>query len=194
MLLRNYDNYQTILSLNHASYSTKFNVNTSVFNDSGLCVKNIQGYNYEPIYYHNVAPFYIWSTGGNGCGTKFTFGSSDTAENYDDYKLTTFVQNTDYSVIFSSLSNTTPVLNEGVWENTVSQTFTALKDLTIKEIGVSQMVGYNSGDETEILIYRKVLETPIEVPANANFVLSFTTKVSANQNKPADYVATASVE
>jgi hypothetical protein len=39
-----------------------------------------------------------------------------------------------------------------------------------------------------------VLETPIEAPANATFVLEFKKIISAYPNKPVDYVATASAE
>jgi hypothetical protein len=35
-------------------------------------------------------------------------------------------------------------------------------------------------------MYREVLQTPIEVPAGANVVITFKTKVSANPNKPVE--------
>jgi hypothetical protein len=44
------------------------------------------------------------------------------------------------------------------------------------------------------LVYREVLETPIEVPAAANVMITLTKRISPNSNQPADYVATASVE
>jgi hypothetical protein len=65
----------------------------------------------------------------------------------------------------------------------------ANEDITIREIGVIY-ADFN----TQYLMYREVLETPIEVPVNANFKLTLTKKVSVNPNIPTDYAATASVE
>jgi hypothetical protein len=196
MLLRNYDNYSNLISLNRSSYGDKIG-DTSKFGDGYLNVKDINGTVRDVTYYYSLSPFYTWNTGGNGCGTLFCFGSGSTPVDYDDYKLESlYKESTDYSIVSNSITHTTPTYDEedNTWENTISQAFTALKELTINEIGVYQKFVYKGSSTTTALIYRKVLDTPIVVPANANVVLSFTSKVNACSNKPANYEASVSVE
>jgi hypothetical protein len=195
-LLRNYDNYNAITSLNHKNYDVNIGEDLTTFGDGHLNVKTTGGVLRTVYYYHALPIFFCWGLGGSGCGTFFSFGSGTSPEHYDDYKLTTFTENTDYSIIRSSLKHTNVVYNEqdNTWENTITETYCALKDLKITEIGICHTFPFDSGgSRSSILVYRKLLDTPIEVPANTNFILSFTAKVSVNPNKPADYDASASV-
>lgn len=192
MLLRNYDNYNTITSLNHKTRSSTVGEDLTTFGDGFLNIKDI--YNgIRTVRYESLPIFYCWS--GSNCHTSFGFGKGTNPESYDDYQLTTFANSVDYSIISDSINHTNAAYNESdkTWENTITETYCALKDITVSEIGVYQHFIPSSSSITTALIYRKVLDTPIEVPANGTFTLSFTTKVSANPNKPVSYEASAAI-
>ena len=119
-------------------------------------------------------------------------GSDDTPVTYTDSKISP-ISTSSITPLTHTNSN---VLDETTGEivSTYRKTFNALADITIKEIGVMYGVPYNSSSANGFLVYREVLETPIEVPLGANVVITLTKRISTNPNQPADYVATANVE
>jgi hypothetical protein len=209
MLLRNYDNIVA-----HAM-SIPSTVNASEFKDGSLSVKNYLGnvigyqsfdYEYSSGNYVHL-PFTAWKYCdfednlhyGSWRNSMLVIGSGTREVTYDDYDLESrylcssdFVVNTSVGYRYSS-----PTYNEalGQWESSMSVTYTALKDLSISEIGVHYVVPKNTGayGGSQCLVYRKVLENKIDVPVNSNFVLTFTIRVSAHMNKPTDYEVSASV-
>ena len=212
MILRNYDNIMTARRLTVYNYGVKLSTDTEHFTDGHINVKGFDGVMEN-----------IWngSTGGgllplsafkeyanqkdnslsNGvsnlvCGGGNTDVNGNVGVSYDDYELAEIFSTLQVEYIPGS-SKCEKVYNaDGSWTSTYSRIMTNISGemLTVKEIGVFSGFPFNSSSFDSCLTYRKVLDTPIEVPAGANFVLSFTTTVSANPNKPADYDASASVE
>lgn len=218
MLLRNYDNIMTVRQL--CSHNINLGDSSSAYGDGNLCVKNSSGtlrqlsstfitscqgtyWGFNPFvhFYENANSFAdLPGTSNTRIGEcTLVCGSDNTPVMYDDYKLGSQFTNTQVSRIVKN-NYESPIYNSNTntWSSTYSTTVLANEPIIIKEIGIYTSVQYDCSStkylDKGILIYRKVLDTPIEVPAGTNFVLSFTTTVSANPNKPADYDATVSVE
>lgn len=204
MILRNYDNVITALKLRTlASERAGSVISTDIttFGDGYLNVKCVSG-EVGRIYSTAISPLCGFSSNeendaatSNGY-SNLVIGGSDTAVSYDDYCLgeqftssqVTAINNGKIteSKVFDAVTNT--------FKTTYTRSYLANEDITIKEIGVKSGVNYTSSKTYTCLMYREVLDTPIEVPKNATVTLTFTIIESANPNKPADYVATASVE
>jgi hypothetical protein len=206
MLLRNYDNMMTAKKI-----SSRASGSATVFGDGHLTAKDLleSVYNihspcsdwaYLPLAYFHYN-FDIDSKDGAYGYSNLICGSGNTSETYDDYKLASPFTSTQVSKIGQATFVTdthTYNENDGTWTHTVTKTYIANESITIREIGVTSGFYYKNGNyHGAALVYRKVLDTPIEVSAGATFVLSFTATVSANPNnpnKPADYDASVSVE
>jgi hypothetical protein len=95
-------------------------------------------------------------------------------ETYDDYKITKF----NSGQIKTAAHWRDPLLyNEetSTWSNTYHKRYNAFRDITIHEIGVIGIEG--------ILLYRKVLDTPVHIPASETepimFEITFTQTVKS---------------
>ena len=203
MLLRNYDNFMTLISLGNLT-GVDAGDKTS-FDDEHLCIK---GWNSNTLYTVRIntsngtfSPFQMFSystgsgsavfySGPTNCST-LVAGSGDTPVTYDDNDLANVFTPSQVQKISCSAGDAIYNPTDKTWEKTHTCTCLAKEDLIIREVGVTHSFYCTYNSVTIALVYRKVLDTPIEVPVNANFVLSFTTKVSANPNKPADYDANA---
>lgn len=204
MLLRNYDNIMTGRSLGlcntylDSAYLGDL-YSSDTFGDGHLNVKNMKGdviplgsnnrgFALSGLYsYNNTADF--TSSQSNYvlliCGY---IGDEDVT--YDDYSISTipalsFVSHRDAGCVYDQATNECCATYEKVLSNTSTET------ILINCIGIKTTVQNNT---SQILVYKEKLPSTIEVPAGANVVLTFKTKVSMNQNKPADYVASASVK
>jgi hypothetical protein len=199
MILRNYDNIMTMLSRPAIGLNYVGTDNT-VFGDGHLNAKSYNnGAIINPYCEGLVTPFKKFSEAEVNVYTgssNLICGAGDTPVTYDDYKLDVAFTTDQVKVLSKFHKELEPIYNESdnSWTFTYTKTFTAKEDIVVKEIGVTSGFYYNSSNQNGALIFRKVLDTPIEVPANANFTLSFTITKSANPNKPANYEATASVE
>lgn len=199
MLLRNYDKMDLMRRIADQSDSNSyFGAVNDDFTGNNLSIKDIDGY-VKRVY---NAPTLLGNFGHNSSMliisnsvTCLVCGSGSTPVTYDDYKLENILTDTQAQGVKIE-GDYNPVYNEETdsWSRTVSRTFLANEDLVINEIGVYQGCTYEYEKRQLVMVYRKVLDTPIEVPAGANFTISFTTNISANQNKPNNYDATASVE
>jgi hypothetical protein len=201
MLLRNYDNLITLGSYNWKKWSIFIPTDNSKFGDGDLTLKNTSGgltYFISPPYptmsFANLDNSYTSNNSKSG-SCSLIVGSGDTLVTYDDYKLENIISTNDIQAV--NITNTDPVYDiaNDVWVGEYKKVFMALNDITIKEICVAYYNSFtNGGYYQTLLLYREVLETPIEVPANATVTVIFKVKVKPNSNKPADYVASASVE
>ncbi len=209
MILRNYDNIMLAIRMPVSYFNTNLSTDTTTFGDGHINVK-LSNETLAPIYPRNSSTQYVpfdyfnespnidtigWAEYYNN----LICGSGDTPVTYDDYKLSSIFNQNQMVVVLGSHASTTPVYNDadGSWSVTYTRLFknNTSETLTVREIGV--MSPFRNGSSTSAiagaLTFRKVLETAIDVPANGYVELSFTTTVSANPNKPADYVASASV-
>lgn len=211
MLLRNYDNIMTAKRLTIYGKDTTISTDTKVFGDGHINVKQDYNGSIKDIYIStkwSILPLSSFAEYANDYNTGMEFGVSNlvcgggntdvngnVGVNYDDYDLAETFTSSQVGLVPSSSKEEKVYNNDGSWTSTYSRMMVNLTDdvLTVKEIGVVCGFYYSSSGRSNCLVYRKVLDTPIEVPAGANFILSFTTTVSANPNKPADYEATASV-
>lgn len=194
MKLRNYDNVVTARQLCQiASKSLSGEKHTS-FEDGHLTAKSVSGtvlkiHNSYSNSYENyqAGVFYDSQSGATG----LVCGSGNTPVNYDDYKLDAQFGSSKVTYITSSLGDVIYDESTNTFSRTFTKTFMANSDITIREIGfISSVPAINSNNSKgsySVLTYRKVLEEPVEVVANSNFQLQFTTTVSACSNKPADY-------
>lgn len=201
MLLRNYDNYMIARKIPYTTSDDYAVGETSVFGDGHLNFKNYQG----------AIKQFISNSFTNGSGrlmasftslleNKYTsgcsnliVGSDDTEVTYDDYKLGNIIPSSQIKAVNHSV--TAPMYNQETnsWDVTYTKRYMATSDITIKELGITELL-WTSGGAGITLLYREVLSSPIEVAADSVVVVSFTTKLYADINKPADYVATASAE
>jgi hypothetical protein len=179
---------------------------TNVFGDGHINVKNVRGtiegiyshkeWKYLPLSYFHETDIALEYTYGEGLSA-LTAGASDTPVSCDDYTLATPFTTNDAIQISGSavLGDYTYDESSNTFSRTYQRAFMAKKDIVIKEIGITTRAykASNGAWNYPVLIYRKVLDAPIEVPANANFILSFSTTISANPNKPADYNASAAL-
>ena len=153
---------------------------------------------------YKYTPF-SWFTNGANTNNSLSQGQSnlivgngDTPVVYDDYKLDSVLSTT-------QVQNVSQIENHYIDDTTNSviseykKTFTALTDdVVIKEIGVLSGAYYSTGTSSQYyysyLVYREVLDAPIELLQGANVVITFTRKMPLYQNAPAEYEVTASVE
>ena len=200
-LLRNYDNFMALQSL--VATESEVVGDATSFDDKHLCMKDTSG-NLRTLWRRaekNANPLGIFGidTGSfSSCDTQMSTliaGSGNSEVTYDDYKLESIFTNSQVQKVSHICGDTIYNETDKTWERTYTLVCLAKEDLTIKEIGVLHR-NYRANASSGYyyaLVYRKVLDTPVEAPANSSFILSFTTKVSANPNKPTDYDANAIV-
>ena len=203
MLLRNYDNISAIHKIPCIVSVNYFGDNTN-YGDGYLSCKSTTGSICKICVYDNYTHSLFNKFSFNGSDFSSTVsrnpidctliaGSGSTPVTYDDYKLENVFTNSQVTKV--SQSRTNPSLVDDCWVSTYSVTILAKQDITLSEIGVINYQYIDNGNtKYPFLLYREVLKTPIEVPANSNFVLSFTIKVPTNPNKPANYSASATTE
>lgn len=202
MLLRNYDNLMVAKCMPVSSTSKIISTDTDVFGDGHLNVlssSNIKrainfntGWRYTPCSYFTDS--FINTSGSLSEGMSgLVCGNGDTPVTYDDYALELPFTASQVGYV-SGAHKTEMVYNESdnSWTTTYTRPLAAITDIVVKEIGVYTGFYYGSSYD-KALVYRKVLDTPIEVTAGSNFILTFTTVMSANPNKPADYDASAAI-
>lgn len=195
MLLRNYDNYKAASSL--ANSGNDFYLSTLGFGDGILSIKNTSGSLRGSVSVRSTQPFTnfitynpkISESGSEGYSNLICCFLEDGEEvTYDDYTMPEinnlkFVSHSWEPVVYDEDHNEWSRVYKKVIANTNAT------PVTINCIGVVYR-DYNY----PYLIYKKRLEHPIEVPANGNAVLTFTTTVGANPHRPADYNVSASIE
>lgn len=198
MLLRNYDKICALSDISHLNSVKLFNEYNVI---SSIFPRDTSGTSRQP-YSDSSAmrrPMTTFSNNGNTLTGGTTFyncnlivGTSSTPVTYDDYTMSPIsasdIQNVAHSYELTTDESTGELIS------TYKKTFTALTDTTIKEIGVIQGFQTGSNGYWAVLVYREVLETPINVVAGANAMITLTKRISPNSNQPTDYVATASVE
>ncbi|MBE6800684.1 MAG: hypothetical protein E7529_05720 [Ruminococcaceae bacterium] len=194
MILRNYDNilaYNALPNRNAVEFPGE-----KVFGDGYLACKLTHGTVANPQYYNGYSPLSMFSESSpNSSANSYSnliCGSGDTEVTYDDYKLASPFTTKELSSVSGVHKVSEPVYDEETNTMSISYTrnFLANENVTVREIGIH----YTLKNVGEVLIYRKVLENPIEVTAGNQFSLTFTAFVPINPNKPANYEATASVE
>lgn len=212
MLLRNYDNIMTRLRIYDDALTPADTHNGEFLDTTKLNLKQLNGIvsAVSGTYYNFsfTVPFSQWGTSEKTASSSWLFaGSSDLdcygniGVSYDDYTLGKF--DTTPSSLSDSISISKPYFDEteNCWCQVRKQSYMANCDMIIKEIGVSHAststsVWYvgNAGYDTAILVYREVLENPIEVKSGQIYTITFTIKSSILDNKPADYQASISIE
>ena len=204
MNLRNYDNCVTATQLVHKGGNMVSQGDHTSYGDNQLTYKTTNGTLYKFSNYgtsNYSATSCCFAERGNA-DYGLVCGSGETAVTYDDYKLESQFSSTDISFVSCSYSDLTYDEATNTFQRTLTKVFTAKNNITIREIG---FISYgfwgtgtnyndNSGSYNYALTYRKVLDEPIEVAANSNFTLTFTTIVSACANKPAEYNASVTTE
>ena len=182
-------------ALSLSSEAVIFTQSTS-FGDGHFSFKSIDGVLDTSTYTNDAySPFEKFCTTGgdaasvvNGCSC-LVCGYDEEDVTYDDYKINGLAS----GLKFVSHSSSNEVVNNqfiGTYTKTLFNNTS--ETITINCIGVirRQLTSLTRN----YLMYKEKLPQPIEVPANANVILTFTTKTTLGQNKPTDYVATASVE
>ena len=205
MILRNYDNI--MLARTCPNIGLSFPVSTAdSFGDGKINVKDNSGV-IRIIYPNNSAwcydPFSYFTeyrntdTSLDAGYSNLICGSGSTPEHYDDYNLESLFTDSQISRVSGVHKIETALYDESTksWTFTYTRNFLATEDITVREIGVNSGFYYTSSSSrrTSCLVYRKVLETPLVVTAGNQFSLTFTTVISANPNKPANYDASAAV-
>lgn len=208
MLLRNYDNMMTRLRLPTPNAYQVFQ-NGDFTDETKLNIKQPNGQISQSSggQYYNFGfnvPFSKWGTSIDKTGSSWLYaGSSDLdcygnlGVHYDDYKLGNF--DVEPSSLSDSISISNPEWDEQnkYWYQVRKQSYMANSDIIIKEIGVSNSSTSSSlyyigilGKNSAPLVYREVLETPIEVKSGEIYTISLTIKSSILDNKPVDYSVT----
>lgn len=204
MLLRNYDNIMTAFRITNFLSNTAMSIqtDTEVFGDGHINVA--KGTSIFGIYFKNNARYVPFSwfgekenkdSGATSYGESVLIvGSGDKTESYDDTELAEIISSDKLGQVTGSSSfENTYDENLGVWISTYKRSFVAKEKMTIREIGVIYGMNVASASVGVSLVYRKVLDIPVEVESGASFVVSFTQTISANPNKPADYDASVVV-
>ena len=200
MFLRNYDNIRLSSSMISIPSTGGFNLN------GRLAVKGWYGdvtgvYNST----HNFKFAPASSTGSYNDNSvvktnydgidyyKLVVGSDDTPVSYDDYQLKGLISTNDIGFVTSSTADVIYDENDNTVSQTYSKIFVAKNDITIKEIGITGICNNTGGGyKQNSLIYREVLQTPVEVPQGANVVVTFTLKRTLYDNQPVE--ATVNVQ
>lgn len=96
-------------------------------------------------------------------GTRVVIGSGSAQETFEDFNMEAIISRSagNYKV----LAGSTMIREFGEDKQTMAYTFPcqALKDITIREIGLSENFETTTNTFQDMLIYRKVLDAPIEV-------------------------------
>lgn len=218
MLLRNYDNIM-LARTRPAIMSMYLSTDTTTFGDGFINTKDITGTirDIYKEYYDYGNPFQYFSLQNNDtagpntcsnlvCGSGNTNCLNEKGVHYDDYCLASPFTTTQITGVGDTDICADPIYNEdGTWTFSYSRNFLAKEDLKlneetgvdtrVKEIGVYYGCSYGKSTSyyKTTLVYRKVLDTPLSVEKDQQFTLTFTTTISGNPNKPADYEATATV-
>lgn len=203
MLLRNYDNIMLARMCPNIGTSLSVSIADS-FGDGKINVKDNSGV-IKTIYPNNSTwcydPFSYFTENSNTCTSlnagysNLICGSGSTPEHYDDYNLESLFTDSQISRVSNVHKIETALYDESTksWTFTYTRNFLAKENITVREIGVNSGFYYSGGSYKTCLVYRKVLETPLEVAAGNQFTLTFTATLSANPNKPANYDAGAAV-
>lgn len=197
MLLRNYDNYQAVRNMITCGTTSNYNSYlysemNDEFGDNYLSFKDVNGGIIKvDSFYNGVSNPFMFYQNANALNVgqpNLMCGYTDNDVSYDDYTI----DNVNTSLIFVSHSVTKAKCNDNnevecIYTKILSNSST--EDIVINCIG---LVHYVSGKGCILLYKEKIPE--VTISAGANVVLTFTTKVPLGQNRPADYVASASVE
>lgn len=203
MLLRNYDNFQTVLKMCGVYGSSIKFITSAIFGDGVLSFKDTSGTISTSDFLSNTSdyrkPMFGYFYQSNGEGSVNTIGDSclvcgydDNEVSYDDYKI----NDKKAKLTYVGHSVTTATINEN---NEMVSTYTKTlynssnEDITINCIGVEYCATISNKSYNRWLIYKEKIEE-ITIPAGANVVLTFTTKAPMQQNKPANYEVTATTE
>ena len=193
MFLRNYDNL--MVALNTPSVTTSGTVastNAEIFGDGYLNFKSTNGtirtigMNTRNVvspllYYIDNSSNNYYSNAGN-----IIVGNGSSSVTYDDYQLHTLINTEDIATITKGTTVERSYDDAtGEWTSIVKKVYCALKDITITEIGITTGCYYDNSYCDAVLIFRELLETPVEVPANSNVIISFAFKMNGNPNNPA---------
>ena len=196
MLLRNYDNIMVGRSLprmgnKQLNYGTAFGDGSLICDNVSTKIGNQCAYVGErsPFDFNNDTVSNILTSRSQG--DSILIASSDDEEvTYDTVHITpisgfTYIRHAVDDLVYDEVTNT--------YSRTYRKVLGAGdSDIVINSIGVLYYCNGGTG-WADPLIYKKKLDQPVNVPANSNVELSFTTKVSANPNKPANYDASAVV-
>ena len=122
----------------------------------------------SPSYHFNL------NTNSGYAGTNIVFGNGNTAATYDDYNLETeYAVSSNYTHLGTTVAKALKSDASGVL-TTVTSNFTAITDLTIKEIGLAGNINVSGNSYATVLISREVLSTPISVSAGNGFQIVMT--------------------
>lgn len=199
MFLRNYDN---IFILRNSPITLSDPSSSSVFGEGSLYLKNVGGGIQNPVPEGSLFTKFVSADNSNP-STSDTVGRtcsirwSDSTEPVDYDEYTVNFPNTSTPVSVSTEYEYNEI--DESYITTVKQIYVAKQPLTVGSIIVTiipsytQATAYPKGAK-QVMLFREVLDAPIDVDTDGSFVLTFKMKRPANPNKPADYVATASVE
>ena len=122
--------------------------------------------------YAGINPFYS--------GWMINIGAGDKPATKEDYNLQEELKNgTDYKYITASKTKTIDAERSKAVVK-ITAIMQALKDMTIKEIGLSGGVGakYSNSGNTRLLFSRDVLNAPVEIQEGEGFTVSLTMESS----------------
>lgn len=122
--------------------------------------------------YVGINPFYS--------GWMINIGAGDKPATKEDYNLQEELKNgTDYKYITASKTKTIDAERSKVVVK-ITAIMQALKDMTIKEIGLSGGIGavYSTSENTRLLFSRDVLNAPVEIQEGEGFTVSLTMESS----------------
>ncbi len=96
--------------------------------------------------------------------SRLELGASNTPVEYDQYAMGSILDRTEtFDTI--TVKRTYGLYEDGSLEIFFIVTCTPKTDLTIKEVGLSKPIFQNDTEQGRFLIYREVLETPIQLTA-----------------------------
>lgn len=213
MLLRNYDNINVAYKFMNANPegTTQYVVatDTTDFADGHINIKSLDNVIYG-IYArsdsnYSVYPLTVWGedtidTTSLSMGySYFMLGDGTTPVTYDDYKLDKLIPKSIIAPLKSTIRTSSLAYDssDNSFSRTFRQTFIAYSDITVKEIGVKHCTYASNSTSTNInptLVYREILDQPVDVPQGATFVVNLTIKYFANTNKPAETQVDVAVE
>jgi hypothetical protein len=182
MFLKNYDYLMALRSKSVISNSA-----TQTLDGGAL---NVKGQNAYFSCNNNFLPLTCFEKTNNTYPTKagnttLCVGSGSTPVTYDDYKLENHIS----GLSCVSIGETASALTDDgtAFETTLTVVYSNLNSapIAINEIGCYWTTGGNNEGYT-CLVYREVLENSIEVPAQANVIITFKKKVSIYPNKPVE--------
>lgn len=133
----------------------------------------------------NTGSLNLGDSGYKGCATFYSgwminIGAGDKPATKEDYNLQEELKNgTDYKYITASKTKTIDAERSKAVVK-ITAIMQALKDMTIKEIGLSGGVGavYSTSENTRLLFSRDVLNAPVEIQEGEGFTVSLTMESS----------------